>query len=457
MPLRLRRPPARRPDGRSKGAIPPPPRRERSSPTATLLIWVLIVFGTVPPTIFTYRYSGPAIEGASVAIAAPEGSVLSRTIWLALLAIGLALTLSRSALVLKLLKRVNPYLLLFYGLIAASILWSIEPAITTKRLITASTIALDGIALAVAGWHYTRFQAVLRPVLTLLLAGCIIFVLVEPEMAIEQSNQLELIGAWHGLTAQKNALGGLAATAFILWWHAWLCRETPPWITVLGAVISGTCLLHSRSSTSIMATAFGCILLLMMLRSPPGLRRYIPYFIALFVVALLLYSLAVLKLVPGSDLLLSPITALTGKDQTFSGRTAIWAVLNEHIALRPLLGSGYGAYWLESPGSPSMIMLQRVYFYPTEGHNGYLDVINDLGALGGVCLLGYLVCFLRQGLRILKAIPGQGALYLTLLFVQMIGNLSESRWFNALDFSFIIMTTATFAMARTLMDLGKTR
>ena len=435
--------------------MPPPP--VRSSPTAALLIWVLIVFGTVPPTIFTPRYTGPTIEGAPVVISAPEGSAFSRIIWLALLGIGLALVLSRSAVVLKLLKRVNPYLLVFYGLIAASILWSIEPAITTKRLITASTIALDGIALAVAGWHYRRFQAVLRPVLTLLLVGCIVFVLVEPQMAIEQSNQLELIGAWHGLTAQKNALGGLATTAFILWWHAWLCKETPAWIAVAGAVISGTCLLHSRSSTSIMATVFGAVLMLMMLRSPPGLRRYVPYLIAMFVLALLLYSLAVLKLVPGSDLLLSPITALTGKDQTFSGRTAIWAVLNEHIALRPLLGSGYGAYWNEIPNSPSMIMLQRVYFYPTEGHNGYLDVIDDLGAVGGVCLFGYLVTFLRQGLRILKTLPGQGALYLTLLFVQMIGNLSESRWFNALDFSFIIMTTATIAMARTLMDLGKRR
>jgi O-antigen ligase len=165
------------------------------------------------------------------------------------------------------------------------------------------------------------------------------------------------------------------------------------------------------------------------------------------------YSLAVLNLVPGSDLLLSPITAITGKDQTFSGRAAIWAILNEHIAYRPWLGCGFGAYWVEVPGSPSLEMIQRLYFYPTEGHNGYLDVINELGAVGGLCLVAYLTSFLRQGLRIFAAMRPQGTLYLTLLFEQLVGNLSESRWFNVLTFDFVIMTLATVSMGKTLIDL----
>jgi O-antigen ligase len=167
--------------------------------------------------------------------------------------------------------------------------------------------------------------------------------------------------------------------------------------------------------------------------------------------------LAVLNLVPGSSLLLSPITALTGKDQTFSGRTNIWAIVNEHIAQRPMLGSGYGAYWVELPGSPSMDMVRRLFFYPTEAHNGYLDIINDLGIVGALCLVGYLITYLRQGLRLLPIMRPQAVLYLALLFDQMIANLTESRWLNVLTCEFTIMTIATVALARTLLDLQKTR
>jgi exopolysaccharide production protein ExoQ len=413
------------------------------------MISALVVFNIVPSTIF----DAPIKLDPNAVVMPTEGTALSKLIWLSLLGCGAAIALARWSQVKKLLRTINPFLLAFYVLVAASIVWSIEPGVTMKRLVTASTILVDAIALAVASWQPTRFQSVLRPVLTLLLLASIVFVMMEPTLAIEQSNALELVGAWHGLTAQKNAFGSLSAIAFLLWLHAFLTKEAPSWQAIVGAGIGALCLLSSRSSTSIMATAFAAILMLTMLRSPPGLRRYLPYLIALFVGTLLLYSLAVLNLLPGSGALLSPITALTGKDLTFSGRTAIWAILNEHIAQRPLLGSGYGAYWVQKPDSPSMAMLQRLYFYPTEGHNGYLDVIDDLGAVGGVCLFAYLIVFLRQGLRLFRLMRPQGTLYLTLLFIQMIGNLSESRWFNSLDFNFVIMTIATVAMGRTLMDL----
>jgi O-antigen ligase len=284
------------------------------------------------------------------------------------------------------------------------------------------------------------------------LAGSILFVLAEPRLAIEQGTQFELLGAWRGLTTQKNGLGSLAAVGLILWLHAGLSKERNWLVALSGATVSAICLVHSRSSTSLMAAIFGSVLLLMLLRSPTGLRRYLPYLIGLFVCALLIYSLAVLNLVPGSGMLLSPITALTGKDMTFSGRTAIWDIINQNIAQHRLLGSGYGAYWNQTPGSPSLAMLQRLYFYPTEGHNGYLDVINDLGIVGGLCLLGYLLTYLRQGLLIFRTQRSQGALFLTLLLAQMVANLSESRWFNTLSPEFVMFTFATMAMGRALLD-----
>jgi O-antigen ligase len=161
----------------------------------------------------------------------------------------------------------------------------------------------------------------------------------------------------------------------------------------------------------------------------------------------------VLNLVPGLSFVLKPITMLTGKDLTFSNRTAIWDIIKEHIGSSPLLGTGYGAYWIGSLfRSPSFEMTRRLYFYPTEGHNGYLDVINDLGFVGFLVLLAYLTTYLRQGLRLYATVRSQGALYLALFFQQLIANLSESRWFNVLSLEFVIMTLATLCMGRILMQ-----
>ena len=192
--------------------------------------------------------------------------------------------------------------------------------------------------------------------------------------------------------------------------------------------------------------------MLMLMRPPVALRRYLPYMIGFFVITLMVYSLAVLNLLPGSSALLSPITTLTGKDLTFSNRTAIWAIVNEHIVKSPWIGSGYGAYWVQLPGSPSMEMKARLFFYPTEGHNGYLDIINDLGAVGALCLFGYIIVYLRQGMRLLSLVRPQGVLYLTLMFDQLIANLTESRWLNVLTCEFTIMTIATIAMGKTLLE-----
>jgi exopolysaccharide production protein ExoQ len=418
-------------------------KAQRPSIVAGFAIWVLIVIMIVPDG-FSY---GPGAFGMPT-----SGSGTSRFIWLALLAFGVIVPLSRSGLALKLLRYVNPYLLIFVALAAFSILWSIDPGVTIRRLLRVTTTVLVAFAFALMTWRTTRFQDVLRPILTLLLVGSIIFVLAAPQLAIDQSDATALLGAWHGLATQKNGLGSMAAIALILWLHAGLSKEKPWWMAGAGAAVSLTCLINSRSSTSIMNAAFSCTLMVMLMRPPVGMRRYLKYMVIAFVAALLLYSLAVLNLVPGSGLLLSPITALTGKDQTFSGRTNIWAIVNEHIAQRPMLGSGYGAYWVQLPGSPSMEMVARLYFYPTEAHNGYLDVINDLGVVGALCLLGYLVTYVRQGLRLFVAVRPQGVLYLALLFDQLVANLTESRWFNVLTCEFTIMTIATVALGRTLLD-----
>jgi O-antigen ligase len=409
------------------------------------LVWMLLIL-MICPDGFNYALLSPSL-------APPEGGAMSRLLWLGLISMCACVIVWRAAMAWLLLPRFNLFLLLFIGLAALSLLWSIAPGFTVRRLIRMFAILGVGVAFVLSAWHPRRFQNVVRPILTLFLAGSIVFGLVCPSIGIHSETNAELVGAWRGLTTHKNSLGALACVGVIFWWHAWLAREVRWTSFVFGFLASGACLILSRSSTSLITAAFVMMLLLMLMRSPRNLRPWMPLFITIFVAILLTYSLAVLRIVPGLDILLKPITVITGKDLTFSNRTEIWALLTEHIRFSPLLGSGYGAYWTGAdPWSPSYVFLDVMYFYPGSAHNGYLEVVNDLGAVGLLIMGGYLIVLVRQSLHVMHFDHTQGALYLGLFFQQAISNLSETHWLAVMSTNFAIMTIATCAMARALLD-----
>jgi O-antigen ligase len=320
-------------------------------------------------------------------------------------------------------------------------------------VLRAGTIVMICLGATIVGWHAKRFQNSVRPIMTTVLIASVLLVLIDPQDAIHHSDQAELKDAWHGITMGKNVLGSFASISIVLWLHAWLAKEARGPIVIGGIALGAVTLIMTRSATSLMATVFAVMFMLILLRSPGALRRYMPYLVGAFAVFILVYALAVLRLVPGMEVFLKPIAMLTGKDLTFTGRTAIWEILNEHIRLRPWLGSGYGAYWVgATPTSPSFEMLTRLFFYPSEGHNGYLDTINDLGVAGAICLLGYFAVYLRQSLAMMRFDRYQGGLYLTLLFRAFMADMSESHWFLSLSVDFIIMSLATAALARGLLQ-----
>jgi exopolysaccharide production protein ExoQ len=356
------------------------------------------------------------------------------------------------------LRGTNRYFLGLVAVAALSVLWSVDSGATASRVTHLFAILFTCLAVTVVGWNPSRLQEITRPVLTVLLIGSLIFGLYAPDLAITPPTPPDIKGYWHGLTSQKNQLGSLASIGVLLWIHGWAARQVGLIPALVGAGVSGYLLLLSRSSTALMATVLCAMLMLMMLRSLPSyLRRYLPYLIGFFVVVTLAYSLAVLKVIPGSEILLKPIAIITGKDTTFTARTQIWEIIRAHIQLSPFIGTGYGGYWTAPvPSSPSYAFVQIMNFYPTEAHNGYLDVINDLGYIGLLLLLGYLIGYIRQALTLLRINYAQATFYLALMFQQLLTNLSESHWF-ILSHDFVILTFATFGLARTLADAAPVR
>lgn len=413
-------------------------------PTILLTVQALIL---IIPQGFDYRQT---VTGG--APTPTEGDALSQLTWIFLLVGGLYLLIKNRARALPVLKHFNPFIIAFLALATLSVIWSIEPGVTLRRDYRFVTVLVVCMAFTVQGWHRCRYQNVARTLLTLILIASLIFVLAAPQYAVQAELVAELKGAWRGITDGKNVLGPLASDAVILWLHAWLSKESKPPIAASGLALSLFILVKTRSDDSILATAFGVPFMLLLLRPAGSLRRYMPYIVGIFAVTIGVYALAVLNLIPGSVTLLTPVSLLTGKSLTFSNRTAIWAVLEAHIRLHPWLGSGYGAYWYDTPSSPSQLMVRYLYFYPTEGHNGYLDVINDTGYVGFSLLIAYFISYFRQSLDLMRRDKYQAGLYITLIFTAFLSDLSESHWFNVLQIGFLLMTLATAALTKSYLQ-----
>jgi exopolysaccharide production protein ExoQ len=331
----------------------------------------------------------------------------------------------------QLLRNLNPGLVAFMVLIPLSAFWSIDSSATLLRYTTLLSIVLLCIAIPLAGWDRQRLQQVaLPPLMTILVVSLLIGILF-PDMVKEKGTDISLRDAWHGITFQKNGFGGTASIVAILCVHRVLAPGKHTIWTVAGIVVALTCLFLSRSSTSMLSMMLSVVFMALVLRVPVIRRRFSTHVVIGLFSLILIYELAVQNLIPGVATLLAPVMHLTGKDMTFSARSIIWEVVKQHSAAAPWLGTGYGAYWTgPTPDSPSYVFLARLYFYPTQSHNGYLEILNDLGRVGLICLLAFLVFFVRQALLLMPFDRGQAVLYLALLYQQMVDNLSESEWFS---------------------------
>ncbi|GAB4466029.1 MAG: hypothetical protein OHK0037_21380 [Elainellaceae cyanobacterium] len=83
-----------------------------------------------------------------------------------------------------------------------------------------------------------------------------------------------------------------------------------------------------------------------------------------------------------------------GGDPTFTGRTEIWSFLIDKISERPWLGYGRSAFWAPQTNN-NILVAQRVSYYGsllgleiTHAHNGFIDLLLDLGWVGFAIFLG---------------------------------------------------------------------
>ena len=271
-----------------------------------------------------------------------------------------------------------PALTCFLALAFLSTLWSFDPTLTMRRSITLLTPLVFAYYL-VARFPVSEAIRMIARASVMAGAASAFFAIVVPRVGVmlgAPGEEEQLAGAWCGVFSHKNDLGSTMVIACIAVY--WLyTQETRGRRIRLGqlALCAGVALM-TRSLTA----QIGVLLILpvayslRLLRLEGMARLWAGYFVALSCIAATVFI----------TFFFADTMEALGKDASLTGRVPLWGVLIQEVLNRPLLGYGYGAFFL--PDNPDLLYVQRVIGWEApSAHQGYLDLALQLG-LPGVAL-----------------------------------------------------------------------
>jgi exopolysaccharide production protein ExoQ len=384
-------------------------------------------------------------EGPIQSITSPEvdysqGSTLTQILLFAVYLISIMFLLINPPRQLRYAFKARLFWLL-PALALVSVLWSGAPTISFRRAVALLGSSIFGFYL---GSRYSRAD-LLRLFLAVSVIVTILSVLTVvalPAYAIDDS------GAWQGVFGQKNHLGRFMALSAVLWLLYAASFRRHRFLAGV-SVVSVALVLLSHSATSV-ALLFILLSVLLLIRLVRVRSKAVAPILAL-VVVVGGYLATIVASNPGRA------TALLGRDSSLTGRTQLWSLVWQMIQTHLWHGYGYGGFWLGFDG-PSAAIWSVVNWNPPSAHDGFLDLMLDLGIAGVVIFvpamliaIRYAVSLARRGRTLDAAFP------LIFLVFYLLSNLTESYLVAYNTESWVLFVAITIQLHRWWYGEGRVR
>lgn len=271
-------------------------------------------------------------------------------------------------------------LILWAGL---SVLWSVDPGTSFQRVLTIA------VALIAAAGLVLRFSPKILAQLVVLttcigMSLSLMLWLSGDALAVDQ-----IAGGVRGAFTHKNVLGQITAIGTLL--GIGLLQRPGARLLGAAAVVLGViCLMVARSATAIASTMAGILILYVL--AVIGSRRLPPF---------VKPAMALAGLVGGVLFVLAYPLVLEalGRDASLTGRDQIWQFTLDRWEQRPWLGHGFRAFWTADYNRG--LIASNFWARYDQSHNGYLQILLDLGLVGLGLFLAWLVSVLARSLRLL--------------------------------------------------------
>ncbi|HUO21544.1 MAG TPA: O-antigen ligase [Caulobacteraceae bacterium] len=329
----------------------------------------------------------------------------------------------------------QPLLLLILTICSASILWSVAPDATERRIVAITFTTLGGVAVG-ARYRWSQLAEVLATTFAVLAVLSFLAGAFAP--AIGRMTVL-FPGAWRGLWQEKNALGGNMTIAFVVFVAAAMLEPRRRRLWGAMAVLAVVLVILSTSKTSLVSLMLGgsAMAFVALARRGPimGVISSFGAVVVIFAALAFVFFAADVAF------------AFLGKDATLTGRTNIWQGVMYEIRQRPWLGYGYGAVWDDKTGWGPVYWITKIAgFRAAHAHNSWLEQWLGLGVAG---LAAWSLYFAQTLILAIVAVYRDKGAYLALPFILVYGlvSLTESIAVVYNDFRWVMFVAVAVKLA----------
>jgi len=401
----------------------------KQSPKVSLTLWIPTIWMLCIASKPLAMWFGSGREDFE------SGSPLDQYFLSSLLCLGFFILARRNFDWSRAIKK-NIWLILLISYMLISVLWSDIPFISFKRWCRELVAVIMSFLVLSELDPRQAMQSLFRRTIYILIPFSILLIKYFPKYGI-QYGRFSGTQMWVGVTMQKNGLGRLCliATFFLVWTlvRRGQGRDTPivkfQTLADVSVLIMTLILIigpgNQYSATALLSLAAGLVALV-------GLTWIKKHRLSLGVNALTAMMALIIcfgtfqPFIGGSTV--SGVSASLGRESTLTGRTEIWEGLLPDVMQQPILGSGFGSFWTEANREKHDI---------GEAHNGYLDVLLDLGFIGVLLVSMFLLSSCRKAQREMRSDFDWGSLWICFLLMALIHNITETS-FN----SFTVHLTA---------------
>jgi O-antigen ligase len=412
----------------------------KQSPEVSFVFWIPTIWFLVlcsKPLAIWFQSSGANIE---------EGNPLDRAFLIVTLCLGLIIMAKRRFNLSNVIKE-NIWLFFLLGFMLYSCLWTNVPFISFKRW-SRELIAIIMVAMIASEPNPQKaMESLLRRSVYILIPVSYICINYFPEygrMYIHHSGDL----MWVGAALHKNTLTQMciAAIFFLVW--TFIRR------------LQGRDIAVSRYQTYL--EVFILLLSFWIMGGPDHSPTYSATATTALIIGLLmligLFWYNKIGLVPGTTLLTAVIIAIivygtitpfigklsimdvssmAGREENLTGRAEVWRQLVPVAMQCPILGHGFAGFWSTDA---------REQFEISGSHNGYLDLILELGFVGLLLYTIFMVSNIRKAQRVMTQNFDWGVFWICSLVMSLVSNITESLFSSFESRMMAVILFLTFSL-----------
>lgn len=322
--------------------------------------------------------------------------------------------------------RGNPWVVLLIVYMFLSILWSDIPYISFKRWVRELVAVIMAFLVLTERDPRQAMQCIFKKIVYILIPFSPVVIKYFPEYGRRYSRWTG-VEEWTGVALQKNGLGRLCLIAafFLIWtlFRRWekgdaSVGKLQTYADVFVLMITFWLLKGppgGYSATAIGALAVGLAVFLSLL----WMKKYGRYLGAktMTVMMALIIGYGIVTPIVGGLSFGTDISSTLGRDDTLTGRTEVWADLLPVAMQRPILGHGFGGFWAP---------LTRKMHDIGEAHNGYLEIMLELGFVGILLFSMFLLRCCRKAQGELRHDFYWASLWICFLLMAAVHNVTES-------------------------------